>query len=386
MKRIVILGCTGSIGKQTIDVVSRFPDEFTITGLSAAGSDPLVLVDIARATHPHIIVVMSDKAREIVSRELADDSVRVLVGEKYQTALAGGELTSVDLVLSAISGTAGLAPAMAALNRGIPLALANKETLVAGGELVIQAARKTKVKIFPVDSEHSAIQQCLKGLQRTEIDKIILTCSGGPFHADFKTPFSEITPETALAHPTWRMGNKISIDSATLMNKGLEIIEAGWLFDFPADRIDVVIHRQSIIHSMVQTTDGSVIAQMSLPDMRLPILYALTDGVHWDMDVQRLDFSQVKTLTFDQPDMKRFPCLRLAYEAMKTGGTMPAVMNAANEIAVALFLQKRIGFTDIPAIIQRVMEQHSPTAIRTLEQITEVDRRARSDALRTANS
>ncbi len=286
--------------------------------------------------------------------------------------LAAGELCPVDLVVSAQSGISGVLPTIAALQAGLDVALANKETIVTAGEWVMEICRRSGSKLLPVDSEHSAISQCLASLDSGEVKRLLLTCSGGPFFSRPELDLASISPEQALAHPTWNMGRKISIDSATLMNKGLEIIEARWLFDIQQQKIDVVIHPQSIIHSMVETSDGSVMAQLSHPDMRHPILYALSGGHHWVAPLPILDLTETGSLTFFPPDMKRFPCLKLARDALDAGGTMTAVLNAANEIAVDAFCARKIGFMDIPAVIRTAMDTHQPVPVDGVEVIAEV--------------
>ena len=286
-------------------------------------------------------------------------------------------LEEVDIVLTAVVGMIGLVPTMEAIKSKKTIALANKETLVMAGELVMKEARKNNVDILPVDSEHSAIFQCLNGEKKKNIDKIILTASGGPFRGKNKEELKDVTKNEALKHPNWDMGRKISIDSSTLMNKGLEVIEAKWLFDVEAEDIDVIVHPQSIIHSMVQFEDSSVISQMGCPDMRLPILYALTYPDRIETDFERLDLGKIGTLTFEEPDMDTFPCLKLAYEALKLGGTYPAALNSANEVLVNEFLNDKIGFYDIPYYIERTLKEHKNRENATLEEILEVDRETR---------
>ncbi|MBN1552622.1 1-deoxy-D-xylulose-5-phosphate reductoisomerase [bacterium] len=369
MKRIALLGCTGSIGEQTIDVLSRFKDEFKIVGLSAIGNNPEKLIRIAKQICPEILVVMNTSTAKSIAADLSGKNISIVFGEKRQTELAAGELVQTDIVVSAVSGISGLLPNMAAISAGKDLALANKETLVVAGKLIMDTARNSGSRIIPIDSEHSAIHQCLKGIKRNALQRIILTCSGGPFFAKPDVDLNQIEVADALAHPTWNMGNKITIDSATLMNKGLEIIEAKWLFDLSAKEIDVIIHPESIIHSMIETWDGSILAQMSLPDMRLPILYAVTGGEHWMLDLPGLNLVSLGKLTFFEPDLERFQCLRLAYEALHEGGTMPAVLNAANDIAVNAFINGQITFTQIPWIVETIMQKHVSCPLESMDQV-----------------
>ncbi len=386
MKNIVILGATGSIGEQAVDILSRFPDRFRIQALSAQGNRIDRFIDQIQRVGPEVVHVMEPGAAQRLKSALSHTTVRILTGPDHLEALARGQSVETDTVLSAISGTAGLIPTMAAIESGLDVAIANKETFVTCGQLVSDAALRSGSTIHPVDSEHSAIAQCLAGLEHSEIRRLILTCSGGPFRNRPDLDLNAITPRDALAHPTWDMGRKITIDSATLMNKGLEVIEARWLFQIESSRIDVVIHPESIIHSMVETRDGSVMAQMSIPDMRLPILYAMTAGKHWDAPLERIDFCRLARLTFHAPDYDRFPCLNLAYRALEIGGTMPAVLNAANEIAVEAFCAETIRFTDIPRVIRSVMDRHHPIERYDLYEVIEVDSWAKSIARHCVNS
>ncbi|MBN1295153.1 1-deoxy-D-xylulose-5-phosphate reductoisomerase [bacterium] len=374
MKNIIVLGCTGSIGTQTLDIVRRFPDEFRIRGISAHGHSPDSLTAIAAEFHPDTIVLMDETISHRLQSRLHHQGIRVESGTLSHAALARGDFCPVDIVVSAVSGTAGLIPTLAAIDAGISVALANKETLVTGGEYVIDRCRKSGSHLLPIDSEHSAISQCLAGLHRDDVSHLILTCSGGPFTRQPEIDLETVTPAMALAHPTWNMGKKISIDSATLMNKGLEIIEAHWLFDIPENRIGVVIHPQSIVHSMVVCQDGSVMANMGRPDMRHPILYALSGGYHWACDLPRLDFTQPLDLAFAPPDTDRFPCLGLARRVLQAGGTMPAVLNAADEWAVDAFCRGEIAFTSIPEVIDSVLQAHDSRPLESLEIIREVER------------
>ncbi|ACF45181.1 1-deoxy-D-xylulose 5-phosphate reductoisomerase [Prosthecochloris aestuarii DSM 271] len=377
MKSLSILGSTGSIGLSTLDVVRQHPDRFTITGL-AEGHDVTLLAEQIREFKPSIVSVR-DEASANQLRELIGES-----GPEIRWGIEGaavvGEADGSDMVVSAIVGAAGLVPTVRAIKAGKDIALANKETLVVAGQLVSELVREHKVQLLPVDSEHSAIFQSLSGHRTEDIERIILTASGGPFR---KTPAEElklVKPEQALKHPQWSMGAKITIDSATLMNKGLEVIEAHWLFNMPAEKIGVVVHPQSIIHSMVEYIDGCVMAQLGAPDMRAPIAYALSWPERCESGIKKLDLTQIGTLTFEEPDMKRFPALRLAFDALREGRTYPAVLNAANEIAVAAFLNNNIGFTDIPAIVDKTMQAHEALTPVDLDEYLAVDRWARETA------
>ena len=380
MKRVIILGSTGSIGMQAVEVLLKFPNDFKIVGLSAKGSKVDILLDQIHKLKPEAVVVSHKHARDKIQHEFPASRLNCLFGDSAQLDLASGNLVPTDIVLSAISGTSGLQPTIAAVREGFHVALANKETFVTAGELVNQTARKAGATIFPVDSEHAAIHQCLGNISNQEVEKLILTCSGGPFSRNPPQDLSKIKPDQALNHPTWNMGNKITIDSATLMNKGLEVIEARWLFNIPPEKIDILIHPESIIHSMVETRDGSCMAQLSLPDMRLPILYAITGGEHWPLNFPKLDLAKLKTLTFDYPDYYRFRCLRLAYSALKAGGTLPAVLNAANEIAVSAFCKNLITFDKIPVLVEKTMEHHSSQALESMEQVIQIDTWAKQTA------
>jgi 1-deoxy-D-xylulose-5-phosphate reductoisomerase len=371
MKYIVILGCTGSIGTSTLDIIKRFPDRFRVSGISAKGSNPDTLVKICDSFTPEIVVVNDPECARNISSRIKPS--RLDVGVKALQDLAAGKLCSADIVVSAQSGSSGLLPTAAAVQAGKTVALANKESLVMGGEWMTQMCRKNGAKLLPLDSEHSAIHQCLNAVHKQDVKKLVLTCSGGPFSAQKNIDLNKVTPEQALSHPTWKMGPKISIDSATLMNKGLEIIEARWLFDVQQHNIDVVIHPQSIIHSMVETLDGSVMAQLSPPDMRHPILYALTGERHPETDLPRLDLTTTPGLTFFKPDVERFPCLNLARQALREGGTMPVVLNTANECLVNAFTAGQILFTDIPRIIDKVMQRHAPIVVTDIDTIIFAD-------------
>jgi 1-deoxy-D-xylulose-5-phosphate reductoisomerase len=362
VKRLAILGSTGSIGRQTLDVVRAFPDKLRVVALAAGSNAELLLQQV------------NEFAPKFVS--LADGELTSGVDHLSIDEIAAH--AEVDLVVIATAGKAGLAPTLAAIRSGKQVALANKEVLVMAGEIVMAEARAQGVQICPVDSEHSAIWQCLGGEQGASIDQIVLTASGGPFrHLSIKE-LSKVTARDALRHPTWQMGRKVTVDSATLMNKGMEIIEARWLFDIPVDKIEVLIHPESIIHSMVEFADGSVKAQLGYPDMRLPIQYAISYPERWsNHDLPRIDFSEIEAFHFEQPDMTHFPCLRLAIEAIKKGGTYPSVLSAADEVAVGLFLDGRIGLTDIPRLVEKTLSAHRSADNPALEQILAADGWAR---------
>lgn len=350
-RRLAILGSTGSIGTQALDVIGKHPDLFEVALLTANNNSEL-LIEQALRFEPDSVVICNPGKYDEVAAALQPHYIKVFTGIDSICDMLYGE--GIDMVLTAMVGFSGLRPTVAALETGKAVALANKETLVAAGEFVMQLARKHGAPIIPVDSEHSAIFQCLQG-ERAELEKILLTCSGGPFLNMPADELHKVTPEAALNHPRWKMGAKVTIDSASLMNKGFEMIEARWIFDMDPKDIEVVIHPQSIIHSMVQFTDGSVIAQMSNPDMRIPIQYALSYPYRIDLDTRRLDFAQLASLTFSKPDTERFPCLALAFQALERGGNATCTMNAANEIAVKSFLDGEIRFTDIPYIISDTM-------------------------------
>lgn len=377
MKSLSILGSTGSIGLSTLDVVRRHPDRFSVAGL-AEGHDVEALSRQIREFNPSIVSVR-DEASAAQLRDMLDGNLPEICWG-IDGAARVGEAEEADMVVSAIVGAAGLVPTVRAIKAGKDIALANKETLVVAGQLVSDLVRKHNVRLLPVDSEHSAIFQSLEGHRTEDIERIILTASGGPFRTTPAEELLRVGPEQALKHPQWDMGAKITIDSATLMNKGLEVIEAHWLFGMPADRIGVVVHPQSIIHSMVEYIDGCVMAQLGAPDMRAPIAYALSFPERCESGIQKLDLTKVATLTFEEPDTERFPSLRLAFDALRAGGTYPAVLNAANEIAVASFLDRQIGFTDIPAIVEKTMDAHKPENTVDLDHYLAVDRWARETA------
>ncbi|PIE70612.1 MAG: 1-deoxy-D-xylulose-5-phosphate reductoisomerase [Deltaproteobacteria bacterium] len=373
MKRLSILGATGSIGRSTLDVVARFPESFDVVALAGATQVDLLARQIQEFRPEVAVVLNAEKADQLAALLPPDSAVEILWGKAGYCQAAAH--STADTVVSAIVGGAGLMPTLAAIKAKKDVALANKETLVMAGPLVMAAAQAAGVRILPVDSEHSAIFQCLTGGQ---VDQLILTASGGPFRTWEKSKFPEITRADALNHPTWVMGDKITIDSATLMNKGLEVIEARYLFDVAPEQIKVVVHPQSIVHSMVAYQDGSVLAQMGMPDMRGAIAYALSFPERLPLKLPVPDWAALSALTFEAPDLDRFPCLALAFSACRAGGTLPAVMNAANEAAVADFLTDRIRFIDIPDRICRAMDAHDMTADPDLETILAADAWARA--------
>ena len=372
-RNIAILGSTGSIGRSSLDVIACFPDKFRITYLSTYRNTDLLREQMSRY-HPKGVAILDEPSAGAM-KSSANGATEILCGEEGLIELVRRE--DVDVVISALVGFAGLKPTLAAIEAGKDIALANKETLVAAGELVMRKARQHNVQLLPVDSEHSAILQCLRGENLDDIERLILTASGGPFlHLD-KSQFDSITVAQALNHPTWKMGNKITIDSATLMNKGLEVIEAFWLFGIPQGKIDVVIHPQSIIHSMVEFADGSMKAQMSIPDMKIPIQYALMYPERPAASYKRVDFNTLHQMTFLQPDRSRFRSLELAFKALELGGTAPAVLNASNETAVELFLNEQIPFSAIPTLVEEALGSHVPLQNMTLEDVVRTDREAR---------
>lgn len=376
MKRVVILGSTGSIGKNALEVIGRHQEKFAVTGL-AAGSNIEVLEEQIRSFHPEIVAVYDSEASRRL-KERVGNIVNVLTGQDGVNAVASYE--NSDLVLSAMVGFSGLLPTLNAIRAGKTIGLANKETLVVAGEIIMNEARSRGVRILPVDSEHSAVFQCLDGRSKDHLRRIILTASGGPFLNRKAEEFGNISPDEALRHPRWKMGKKVTIDSATLMNKGLEVIEASHLFALRPDEISVVIHPESIIHSMVEFIDGTIISQQSVPDMKGPIAYALSYPERLSNIMPSIDLTEVGTLSFFKPDLKRFPCLGYAYEALREGGTMPAVLNASNEVAVKSFLEGRIHFNEIPVIINKTMSSHTSKGSPELIDIIEADRWARLKA------
>ena len=374
-KHIAILGSTGSIGTQTLDVARAHTDKLTVEVLTA-GHNAKLLIEQAREFKPNAVVIADETKYAEVQSALADLDIKVWTGSKAIEDVV--QMSTVDTVVTAMVGYVGLSSTIKAIEAGKNIALANKETLVVAGELITELVAKHKVKVTPVDSEHSAIFQCLVG--EPEVEKLIITASGGPFRTKSIDELRTVTPQQALKHPNWNMGAKITIDSASMMNKGLEVIEAHWLFGIPYEQIEVTVHPQSIIHSMVQFIDGSVKAQMGLPDMRLPIQYALSYPDRWPSTFGRIDFKNQQPLTFEAPDLEKFRCLALAYEALGKGGNMPAIMNAANEVAVAAFLKERIGFLDIAATIERTMHAIAFVGKPTYDDYVATDREARKFA------
>jgi len=378
MKALSILGSTGSIGVNALQVVAEHPEEFRVVGL-AAGRNAARLADQVRRFRPRVVAVETPEvAAELRARLAGDPRPEILVGPEGAAAVA--TLPEADLVLSAMVGAVGLAPTYAAIRAGKDVALANKETLVAAGALVMQAVKEQGVNLIPVDSEHSAIFQAMHGHSKEEVRSLWLTASGGPFRTWSAAQLAAATPREALKHPNWAMGAKITIDSATMMNKALEVIEAAVLFGLPVSRIRVFVHPQSIIHSLVEFVDGSVLAQLGWPDMRLPIAYALTYPRRLPLNGAPLDLTQVAQLTFEPPDLERFPALRLGYEAAEAGGTMPAVLNAANEVAVAAFLAGNLSFPGIARVVSATMAAHRPEPLTSLEQVLAVNDWARARA------
>lgn len=377
IKRIALFGSTGSIGTQALDVIALHPDKFSVEILTCNSNDDL-LIQQALKFNPNIVVISNEEKYLKVKEALSHTGTKVFAGEKALEEVAS--MDCYDLMLAAIVGYAGLKPTLNAIKAGKAIALANKETLVVAGDIIMQTAVEKRVPIIPVDSEHSAIFQCLVGEMRNPIEKVILTASGGPFLGRKPNYLLNVKREHALQHPNWNMGAKISTDSATLMNKGLEMIEAKWLFNLAPEQIEVVIHPQSIVHSMVQFQDGSIKAQMGLPDMKLPIQYALAFPRRIPNDFPRCEFRKIKNLTFEEPDLRTFRNLALAIDALNKGGNLPCVMNAANEIAVYAFLRNRIGFLDMTDVIERTMDKISYIKAPSLEQYFESDGEARNYA------
>ncbi len=377
MRSLTILGSTGSIGLSTLDVVRQHPDKFSISCL-AAGQDVRVMAEQIKEFRPDAVSVKDEDSAKKLETLLGEYKPEILYGIEGTSTIAAAD--GSDMVVSAIVGAAGLVPTVAAIKAGKHIALANKETLVVAGQLVSDLVNKHHVRLLPVDSEHSAIFQSLEGHRTDDVERIILTASGGPFRNTSLEELKNVRLEQALKHPQWSMGAKITIDSATMMNKGLEVIEAHWLFNMPAEKIGVVVHPQSIIHSMVEYIDGCVMAQLGSPDMRAPIAYALSYPERCESGIQKLDLVKIGTLTFEEPDMVRFPALRLAFDALKAGRTYPAVLNAANEIAVAAFLDKKIGFTDIAATVEKTMQAHEAYSPVELDEYLRADRWARETA------
>jgi len=376
VKRLAILGSTGSIGRSALSVVDAHPGRLAVVGLAAGDNHELFAQQVERY-RPDVVAMATSDA---VDRLRASGTRLPIVGTGTSGLIAVATHPDVDIVICASSGTAGLEAVLAAIEAGKTIALANKEVLVMAGALVTAAARAHGVSILPVDSEHNAIHQCLHGRRTSEIRRLILTASGGPFRDHDPGALERVTPEAALRHPTWQMGRKITIDSATLMNKGLEVIEAHWLFGVGPDQIDVVIHPQSVVHSMVELTDGSIIAQLGVTDMRLPIQYACSYPDRWEAALPSLDLARCGRLDFFPPPHETFPCLGLAYRALRSGGSLPVVLNAANEVAVDAFLDGKLGFTSIPRVIARTMDAHDATAVNTLDVVRRVDAWARDRA------
>ena len=377
MKKIAILGSTGSIGTSTLAVAEQFPDRFKVVAI-AGGNNSKLLESQIRKFKPSLAAIADAKAAESLRKKCNDMPVRIVSGVEGMIEVATAE--DADITVSAIVGTAGLVPTIAAIQAGKDIALANKEVLVTAGELVMAECRRWNVRLFPVDSEHSAIFQCLHSGQRGDVKRLILTASGGPFRNHSKDDLAKVGLAEALKHPNWSMGRKITIDSATLMNKGLEVIEAHWLFGMAPEQIKVLVHPQSIVHSLVEYRDGSVVAQLGMPDMKGPIAYALSYPERLPDVSPGLDLASIATLTFQEPDRDLFPCLGYAYDALKAGGSMPAVLSAANEVAVRYFLEEKIGFLDVPRILKFVMEAHTPVTFRAVDEVLKADLWARREA------
>ena len=375
MKKISLLGSTGSIGVNTLDVVERNPENFQILAMSA-GTNVDLFAEQIRKFKPKFAALFEEQKIPLLKEKVADLDVEIFSGEEGCVTVA--TIDEIDIVVSGVVGKAGLLPAMEALKAGKNLALANKETLVIAGELILKEAQKANSNIIPIDSEHSAIFQALNGERKEQIKKIILTASGGPFRTFNTNQMESVTVKDALNHPNWKMGSKITIDSSTMMNKGLEYIEAKWLFGVEKP-VEIVVHAQSIIHSMIEFVDTSIIAQLGIPDMRVPIAYALTYPDRFECNLPSLDLTTMGNLTFEVPDFERFPCLQFAINAMEIGKTMPAVLNAANEIAVEAFLNELIPYKDIAELIRLVMHNHIPTKLNELQDILDADQWAREE-------
>ena len=377
MKQIAILGSTGSIGTQTLDVVRQHPNEFSVYALSAHRSLDL-LIQQALEFNPAVVCIADERLYQPLREALSDLPIKVMAGEKAIAEMV--TMPAIDVVVAAMVGYAGLRPTIEAIKAKKTIALANKETLVVAGEIICRLAKRHQVSILPVDSEHSAIFQSLVGEDMHSVEKLLLTASGGPFRTFTYEQMQHVTAAQALQHPNWEMGAKITIDSASMMNKGFEVIEARWLFDIPVEKIQVLVHPQSVIHSAVQFVDGSVKAQLGTPDMRIPIQYALTYPARWLSDVPRLDLFAVKQLTFEEPDMQRFPNLRLAYEAMEKGGNMPCILNAANEVVNLAFREGKCGFLQMSEVIEQTMGTTSFITDPTYEDYVQTDKEARKIA------
>ncbi|MFH1613012.1 MAG: 1-deoxy-D-xylulose-5-phosphate reductoisomerase [bacterium] len=375
---MVILGSTGSIGLNTLAVIDEFEDDFEVIGLTTNKNISLLKKQILKYK-PQLVAVMDENAAFLLKKELTNIKCEIFCGLKGLIQVA--TVKEAEIIISGISGASGLIPTFEAIKANKNIALANKETLVMAGKLIMNEVRKRGIKFFPIDSEHSAIMQCLLGESKTALKNIILTASGGPFLNYSKEQLFSVTPENAVKHPKWNMGVKISIDSATLLNKGLEVIEAHWLFDLDVEQIKVVIHPQSIIHSLIEYIDGTMFAQLSFPDMKIPIQYALFDQVRKANLFKKLNLLEISELTFKKPDLNKFPCLCYAYEAAKIGGTMPVVLNASGEISVKLFLEKKINFMEIPILIKKAMDKHKVIFNPCLEEILEVDKKTREEIL-----
>jgi 1-deoxy-D-xylulose-5-phosphate reductoisomerase len=378
MKQISILGSTGSIGRNTLRVVEALNGDFQVAALGAGTSVALLAEQITQF-QPRVVAVADEACAELLEKELHQrkytNKPRIGIGVEGLCEVAICD--EAEIVIGAVVGALGLLPTYRALEAGRRVALANKETLVIAGELMTRAAEKSGAELLPVDSEHNALHQCLRGEKHSEVKRLILTASGGPFRTASKEVIETATPAEALKHPTWRMGDKITIDSATMMNKGLEVIEARWLFNRTADEISILVHPQSVVHSLIELIDGSIIAQLGVTDMRHAIQYALTYPARLPSELPPLNLAACGTLEFYEPDTERFPCIALAYEALRAGGTMPAVLNAANEVAVAAFLEERIPFGQIPALIRAACAAHSPQPVNELETVLAADRWAR---------
>jgi 1-deoxy-D-xylulose-5-phosphate reductoisomerase len=382
MKGLSILGCTGSVGTNVLRVVEAFPDRFQVVGLAGGQNVERLAEQIARH-RPRVVSVATEAAHVALGRLVDLSGVRVGRGQDGMVGVATHE--EAEIVVASAVGAVGLVPTYRALEAGKDVALANKETLVMAGALMLAQSRARGGRLLPIDSEHCALHQCLDGRSPREVRRLLLTASGGPFRNRPRETFDRITREEALNHPTWNMGPKITIDSATLMNKGLEVIEARWLFDIPADRVEVLIHPQSVVHSLVEFVDGTVLAQLGVTDMRLPIQYALSYPERWEAAIPGMDFSRAWRLEFDLPDRERFPCLGLAYQALQKGGSATAVLNAANEEAVAAFLAGRIPFTAIPDSVGEVLDAHPPSDVNRLEDVLEADAWARARSQEALN-
>jgi 1-deoxy-D-xylulose-5-phosphate reductoisomerase len=373
-RKLSILGATGSVGSSTLDLVERHPERFEVVALTAA-KKVAALADAARRTSASLAVIGDPSLLPELEERLKDSGCRAATGLDALNEAAAGE---AELVMAAIVGCAGLEPVMAAIDAGRTVALANKESLVTAGALMTEAAQRSGATILPVDSEHNAIAQCLADSRSCDVARLILTASGGPFRTKSVAEMAAMTPEQAVAHPNWSMGAKISVDSATMMNKGLELIEAHHLFGLPSERIDILVHPQSVVHSMVEYVDGSVLAQLGSPDMRIPIAYALAYPERIDTPAERLDLARIGSLTFEKPDAQQFPALRLAREALEAGGAAPIVLNAANEEAVAAFLDRRIGFLNICQTVVEALARTGAAQPRSIAEVIDIDRSARA--------